>query len=58
MTQAHREKVRKKIDPRLSADLLLQVTALLHGDGVRLLGEYFAYFREVAVLRHCVFNLG
>lgn len=39
------------------ADLLLQVTALLHGYGVRLLGEHLAHLGEVAVLRNFVLNL-
>ena len=40
------------------ADLLLQVAALLHRDGVRLLGERFPDLGEVAVVVVFIADLG
>lgn len=47
----------ERIDQRLSAYFFLQVTALLHSDGIWLFSEYFAHFRQIAVPRGFVFYL-
>lgn len=39
-----------------SADLLLKLTALLHGDGVRSFSEHLPHLCEVAVLVYLVFD--
>lgn len=48
----------ERIDHKLSTYFFLQMTTLLHGNGIWLLGEYLAHLRQITILRHFILYLG